>query len=498
MKHFITRTCVAGPLAGCAVGPNYKRPQVALPGEFRGAPRGAADPAASLADTKWQDLFPDQTLNQMVDDRAEPQLRSAHRRRACGAGARATRHHPRRPVSRSWTRRPVSRDAQLTIGSIRLLRRARSSTFLHHARRGALLGTRYLGTPAPPDRGRARAYLASRGRRARGARLAGLRRDGDLLPTAGAGSGTGDQPQDAGHRQGQPEAGGTAPAARRGLRARCPAGGATAVHRHRADRRRGAQHRADRESAQPAAGRRPAAQPRGRKLEEIPSPRSCRPDCPPRCWSAVPISARPSRTWSPPTREIGAARALYFPQISLTALCRRAEPLAAGPRHRPGAQSTASRPAALQSDLPRRTDSQSGALHRSAAARTADRVPALHLFRAARSLRRAGQFRPPARAAQSAGKAGATRWKRRCGSPTCAIAAGSTATSRCWTRSAISSAGQLALAQLGCRSGFPWCSSIGRWAAAGAKCRPAVRWRDASQTEAPHSLPQLIDVSAVS
>jgi NodT family efflux transporter outer membrane factor (OMF) lipoprotein len=53
-------------LCGCVVGPNYKRPQVAVPGGFRGAPAGAADPAASIADTKWQDLFPDQTLNQMV------------------------------------------------------------------------------------------------------------------------------------------------------------------------------------------------------------------------------------------------------------------------------------------------------------------------------------------------------------------------------------------------------------------------------------------------
>ena len=61
-------------LCGCAVGPNYQRPQLALPCEFRGAPPAApnaapntaSDPAASIAGTKWQDLFPDQTLNQMV------------------------------------------------------------------------------------------------------------------------------------------------------------------------------------------------------------------------------------------------------------------------------------------------------------------------------------------------------------------------------------------------------------------------------------------------
>ena len=66
MKHLllpISLTLVA--LAGCTVGPNYKRPQMALPGEFRGAPAAGAA-TASLADTKWQDLFNDPALNQIV------------------------------------------------------------------------------------------------------------------------------------------------------------------------------------------------------------------------------------------------------------------------------------------------------------------------------------------------------------------------------------------------------------------------------------------------
>ncbi len=49
-------------LTGCMLGPDYQRPKVSLPGEFRGAPATTA----SLASTKWQDLFTDQTLNQMV------------------------------------------------------------------------------------------------------------------------------------------------------------------------------------------------------------------------------------------------------------------------------------------------------------------------------------------------------------------------------------------------------------------------------------------------
>jgi multidrug efflux system outer membrane protein len=53
-------------LGGCAVGPNYHRPKVSAPGEFRNAPAASGDPAASIADTKWQSLFPDESLNQMV------------------------------------------------------------------------------------------------------------------------------------------------------------------------------------------------------------------------------------------------------------------------------------------------------------------------------------------------------------------------------------------------------------------------------------------------
>lgn len=52
-------------LTGCAVGPNYKRPQVAVPEFHRGAPE-AAPAAESLADTKWDSLFGDETLNQLI------------------------------------------------------------------------------------------------------------------------------------------------------------------------------------------------------------------------------------------------------------------------------------------------------------------------------------------------------------------------------------------------------------------------------------------------
>jgi NodT family efflux transporter outer membrane factor (OMF) lipoprotein len=49
------------------VGPNYKRPAVAAPPQFRGAPDGpAATSATSLADTKWFDLFQDDKLTDLI------------------------------------------------------------------------------------------------------------------------------------------------------------------------------------------------------------------------------------------------------------------------------------------------------------------------------------------------------------------------------------------------------------------------------------------------
>ena len=63
--------------SGCAVGPNYKRPAVDVPGMYRGASAetpaspghasGAAQPtAASLGDEKWWEVFQDQDLQQLI------------------------------------------------------------------------------------------------------------------------------------------------------------------------------------------------------------------------------------------------------------------------------------------------------------------------------------------------------------------------------------------------------------------------------------------------
>jgi len=49
---------------GCAVGPNYKRPTVASPGNFRSAP--GAVTTNSLADLPWWDIYRDETLKSLI------------------------------------------------------------------------------------------------------------------------------------------------------------------------------------------------------------------------------------------------------------------------------------------------------------------------------------------------------------------------------------------------------------------------------------------------
>ena len=70
-------------------------------------------------------------------------------------------------------------------------------------------------------------------------------------------------------------------------------------------------------------GRNPGDIIRGRTLDETVqalAARSSPPACPRHCSSVGPTSAPPSRASSPPTPSIGAAKAQYFPQISLTGL----------------------------------------------------------------------------------------------------------------------------------------------------------------------------------
>src|SRR3982751_492768 len=58
--------CVAASLTGCMVGPNYKRPSVASPPQFRAAEPQPAQ--ASLGDVKWFNLFEDSTLRDLIEE----------------------------------------------------------------------------------------------------------------------------------------------------------------------------------------------------------------------------------------------------------------------------------------------------------------------------------------------------------------------------------------------------------------------------------------------
>jgi multidrug efflux system outer membrane protein len=66
MKKLLAAVLLPSLLAGCAVGPNYKRPDLAVPEKARGQV-GPAE-ASSLADQPWWEIFKDPQLQQLVDE----------------------------------------------------------------------------------------------------------------------------------------------------------------------------------------------------------------------------------------------------------------------------------------------------------------------------------------------------------------------------------------------------------------------------------------------
>jgi multidrug efflux system outer membrane protein len=68
MKQAITVALLSLTLAGCAVGPRYKRPPVDVPATYRGIEldnAGKTD-TASLADQKWWEVFQDEQLQKLI------------------------------------------------------------------------------------------------------------------------------------------------------------------------------------------------------------------------------------------------------------------------------------------------------------------------------------------------------------------------------------------------------------------------------------------------
>lgn len=62
----LTIAAAAALLTGCVVGPNYKRPQVAVPANSRAPEPLPAPQAASFADLKWFEVFQDEKLQDLI------------------------------------------------------------------------------------------------------------------------------------------------------------------------------------------------------------------------------------------------------------------------------------------------------------------------------------------------------------------------------------------------------------------------------------------------
>lgn len=84
----------AGLLTSCAVGPDYRRPEVAVPAGFKSATSTATEPAGPVIATDWWTLFQDEELNRLAPEAlaANQDIRAAMSRvesaRAAARGAR--------------------------------------------------------------------------------------------------------------------------------------------------------------------------------------------------------------------------------------------------------------------------------------------------------------------------------------------------------------------------------------------------------------------------
>src|SRR5438552_1606979 len=58
-------------LSGCLVGPDYRRPDIAVPPAFRGATPGVAEDARSFGDLEWWKVFQDEQLQALIQTALE-------------------------------------------------------------------------------------------------------------------------------------------------------------------------------------------------------------------------------------------------------------------------------------------------------------------------------------------------------------------------------------------------------------------------------------------
>jgi multidrug efflux system outer membrane protein len=67
--RLLTTAILLLPLYGCKVGPNYKRPVLSTPDQYRGlAPDLGDQSGAPFAEMKWQSVFQDKTLQELINE----------------------------------------------------------------------------------------------------------------------------------------------------------------------------------------------------------------------------------------------------------------------------------------------------------------------------------------------------------------------------------------------------------------------------------------------
>jgi len=110
-------------LSGCAVGPDYQRPDVDLPASYRGSlatPTDAGDKTPAFSEQDWRQVFTDPTLQQLIEEalRAGPDaLLAAERLREAQALAGVARAPVLPQVSASLSTSPTVRASGDTVTS---------------------------------------------------------------------------------------------------------------------------------------------------------------------------------------------------------------------------------------------------------------------------------------------------------------------------------------------------------------------------------------------
>lgn len=306
-------------LGGCAVGPNYKRPQVALPGEFRGADPSTAAAAPSLAETKWQNLFSDPTLNQIVSSSLEKNfdLRIAAERvveARAQLGATRANEFPFLDIQATFTGSHPSSAASPLVPVGRSLNASYTTVGAALSWEVDLWGRLRRLT----ESARAQFLASEEGRRGVTVTLVAdvMTNYLQLLEQ--------DLELEIGRRTS-----GIATDSIRLVELRRQRGAASALDVRQAEQLRytadAAVAATERSIAQTEdalsllQGSIPASQQRGRKLEEIPVPAQLPPGLPATLIERRPDIRQAEQNLISANAQIGAAKALYFPQISLSA-----------------------------------------------------------------------------------------------------------------------------------------------------------------------------------